>query len=1347
MDNEKIFPNQPDSDIRFEKPTFIDPLTGLFNRYYLYEFLPQEIKKAQASNYSLGVFMLDIDNFKDLNDTYGHLAGDEILQKFSDFLKKSRRATDMVIRYAGDEFVILLPGIDRDNGIKLGGRLVEQVNSSIIKLKGGEELRLTISIGFSLCPEDAADVDKLLDLADKALYLSKEKGRNQICHAKEVTLETADFQIALDSFPCPVFIDRYDEMAGIKQIFEDKVINSGLMASAIIFADTGVGKSRLLDEFNKYAGPKSAIMRSKGSLKYEQEPYYLLAHAVDNYLSKVDLGDLEVKEIFSAISSDDLVEISKLLPQIEGMQPSGIAKKQSKSSLFKAMSNLLMAINKKHPLVFSFDDLQWADNASIEMLRYLIKYERKRNIFIAATVKKHLLNKDKESSLIQLVEDLHNSDNSMEVDLQNLGQRDTYEMIEAMFPGLKEAKELNNLVFDITKGNPAFIEEIFKSLAENRLMMYKDNSWSLRGDVASIDIPNSLEATIKKRLKNLDKETKELIVQAAVVGENFSVDLLKKIGQNNEGYIFEVMARAKRKHLVNETDKKGTFAFVNNNISSTLYNELDEEERRALHEKIGRVLEAEHSGDLSNIAADLSLHFSKADAETVAAKYEKLLRARAAELFSPSDIAEYLEGVEPGVETAGEKQEIILEPITKIEISRLIKLIQSAVKNFQLYPPGSSIRSNFVRDIHQSLNLILAQVPKLQIVESGNSLVINGRRFSLREIQEFGEGDFISLMVESNIKILTFGRGAAEDEVGTLLDNISAAREDRASGKDSWKRLIKTKKLRNIKIDEFDYETLINPVSGKTKARKKFEDAMIMDFLLGKADQDNIDTKSFVSKLRSEPKKIAEAMNKIAIDTTKNDGRPEETLQSFTEGIRKIGAQITKETSDDIKVAIELSKVISELDWKWKNKFIRAKPKILGTKKENIIDDIIDKIPAEEIADIITRSYKEGVNNPLVVKDFIDKALPTKEKKEKAMPLIEEKLLELEPDKKVRDCLTGKDDWKSLPLDKRIDSVLTLPDDEFELFDINLLIGLLEELLSGNKIGDAKFLICSLLLKPLDKKPQMRKKIIESIKSFLKKEHRLEDRANLVLEILNSEVKQNVYADILKIVKEILQEYMAEIDVKTMYLKINEQRAFIYHLISSRIFNTMAKRMDPKNQQEAGIKACIKNFISEMAGLPNFLETTAFIFYHYSSGGISNMRNFLILIGEMNQAELVDIYFKKPEFISGTFDGYAMRKKVSEMLKAVGAPAIKRLRECFEENKEREASFMLLELAGHLKDESLIESVEPFTHNEDLELRRQAVLSLAEVNTPAAKEILSRVAKSDKNNYMRALAERCLAKK
>ena len=185
MDNPNPTQRNSGSDIRFQEPTFIDPLTGLFNQYYLYRFLPEELQKARLGKYSTNVFMMDLDGFKKVNDTYGHLSGDAILKQFAAIIKGSVRATDMVIRYAGDEFVILLPACDFERARTIANQLVENVNKHVFKGYEGQNIHLTTSIGFSVYPQDGEQVDALVDLADKALYLSKHRGKNRVSHARK----------------------------------------------------------------------------------------------------------------------------------------------------------------------------------------------------------------------------------------------------------------------------------------------------------------------------------------------------------------------------------------------------------------------------------------------------------------------------------------------------------------------------------------------------------------------------------------------------------------------------------------------------------------------------------------------------------------------------------------------------------------------------------------------------------------------------------------------------------------------------------------------------------------------------------------------------------------------------------------------------------------------------------------------------------------------------------------------------------------------------------------------------------------------------------------------------------
>lgn len=1336
-------PEVPVRDVRFEQPTFIDPLTGLFNRYYLYEFLPQEIKKSQFSDYSLGVFIIDIDNFKDLNDKYGHLCGDDILKQFSELLKKTRRQTDMVIRYAGDEFMILLPGVDRDTGLSLGSRLIEKIAQSAFKTKDGAEIHLTVSIGLALCPADSSQIDKLIDLADKAMYLSKDKGKNQISHSGEVTLENAAFQLALDFFPCPKFINRQAEMAQLKEVFENTVLAKALSAAALIYGETGTGKSKVISEFNNYAQEKAVILAAKGVHKHQGEPYFLFAEAIDNYFSKIRPHSLQAQELISALPDDELAELAKLLPQI-GSVKSSLAGKEARALLFKSMLDLLIAINSKNPLLISFDDLQWADNASIELLSYLIKYERKRKIYVLLTLRdRPSLGQKEKDALAKLLDYLHNAENAAEISLSNLSERNTYEMIEAMFPGLRELKEISASVFEVTKGNPGFIEEIFKSLAENKFLLYKDNSWQLAASLEEIDIPNSLEETIKRRVKNLDKETKELIVQAAVVGEDFSVDLLKKLGESSEGYIFEVMARAQKRHLVKESKKVGNFNFINSGIQDVLYNELSDDERKSLHSKIGQMLVEEHSQDLYNVAADVSLHFGKAASGVLASQYGRLLQEKAADLFNPAEVIDYLKEFTSEAIKAPEEKEVKLElvALTRLEVSRLIKLIQSAAKNFQLYPTGSSIRHNFVMDIHHSLELILKDTPRLEIIESENSLIINGRRFSLREIQELGEGDFISLMVESNIKSLSFTQGISEEEVSIFLDNFGRHRQA-ATDKNMWKAIILEKKLSHIRIDEFSYEEIAAPASRDTGVRKKFEDAMMTEFLLGKISRDEMDKTSFFSKVSQEPQKFAAAINKIAESVEKRD-----EIKSVIEGIKKITAQITTEHVGASEAIGNLSKVIQELDWKLKSKFIRAKPRIAGLNKANITDELIARIPTGDIVNLIERSIREGADNPLVIKDLLSKVLPNAAKRQEVLPLVEAKLRELGMDKEVVDSLCGKASWEKLSIEKRLQAFITLPEEELEALDIDILSSFMEELFHKKDTPALVSLIQVFIAKALKSGQEVVQKINQALKDFLKKDACILERVRALIELLKAETNRGVFTQTLDVIKDLMEDFMKNLEPQELYSVSQRASRKDYAIFISEAFNALEKRLKSREPEDASVHVSIKDFISSVLKVPNFLEMLVAIILDYFQAEPKRVRALLDTLGDASQEVLVDICLSDKKISKDSFEGYAMRKRVATVLREMGVLALNRLKRHFAEETKRENIMLLLELAGHLGKEELVEKVSAFLYHDDLELRRQAVLALGAIGTKKTDDLLSALLAIEKNKEMQLLITKILSRK
>ena len=157
---------------------FIDDLSGLFNHRYLEVALERELKRAERYASHLAILFLDIDCFKQVNDTYGHLVGSRVLREMGALLKKSVREVDVVIRYGGDEFTVILVETACVIAGNVAARIRSLVESHVFLATEGYNIRLTCSIGYSCCPDDTMSKDVLLEMADQAMYVGKASGKN-----------------------------------------------------------------------------------------------------------------------------------------------------------------------------------------------------------------------------------------------------------------------------------------------------------------------------------------------------------------------------------------------------------------------------------------------------------------------------------------------------------------------------------------------------------------------------------------------------------------------------------------------------------------------------------------------------------------------------------------------------------------------------------------------------------------------------------------------------------------------------------------------------------------------------------------------------------------------------------------------------------------------------------------------------------------------------------------------------------------------------------------------------------------------------------------------------------------
>ncbi len=179
---------------RLQKEAIHDPLTGLYNRRHMEASLKREALRTIRKSSSLGVIMFDLDHFKRFNDTYGHEAGDLVLQRVGEIVARNIRGEDIACRYGGEEFLIMLPDAFLEDTADRAGDIRQKIKDSPL-IYQGQELHITTSMGVAAFPYHSEKIEEVLGAADKALYKAKERGRDQVVvayHVNDIIAEVVE---------------------------------------------------------------------------------------------------------------------------------------------------------------------------------------------------------------------------------------------------------------------------------------------------------------------------------------------------------------------------------------------------------------------------------------------------------------------------------------------------------------------------------------------------------------------------------------------------------------------------------------------------------------------------------------------------------------------------------------------------------------------------------------------------------------------------------------------------------------------------------------------------------------------------------------------------------------------------------------------------------------------------------------------------------------------------------------------------------------------------------------------------------------------------------------------------
>ncbi len=558
-----------------KKSTYVDELTRLYNRQYLEEKQTQKVRALVAHGTPFSIAIVDIDHFKEINDTYGHMKGDEVLSEFAQFLRRELRKSDTIIRYGGDEFVCIMSKTMRQDAEWIYRRIVKACRN-----KQFSGLQLTLSAGIAAYPEDGKTLHNLLKVADGALYAAKRRGRDQIHMVEKKAIE----------LPIKHLVNRDNEKEALKTALAH---DGEHVAIVIVRGCVGVGKTRLVrDVLDNIHGRE--IIWADCLLMAEGISYYPIREAIRYRITRRSI------DMFTVISWMYRYEVAKIIPEMSETITEDISEKESmvdKYRLFEGIRRILQAGD--FPKTMVIDNIQWIDKASLEVVEYLVRsLERFTFVFIHRS-------EETNDSIDTFMKRIKGTDYGQDIALTAFGQSDIQECICAIL-GEEPSDKLTEYVTEESAGIPYYIEEIMRGLYHNHYLVIEDGAWQFKQPHKEI-VPKSLEDIALRKYRSVSKKSQDVLDIASVIGW-FDLEIIQQMAELDETELVDLLKTMAGFGLVKY--KGDHFEFTEEISRNAIYKKCVEGIKgMTLHKQIAERLEQQYESDEKNIVRQLAHHY------------------------------------------------------------------------------------------------------------------------------------------------------------------------------------------------------------------------------------------------------------------------------------------------------------------------------------------------------------------------------------------------------------------------------------------------------------------------------------------------------------------------------------------------------------------------------------------------------------------------------------------------------------------------------------------------------------------------------------------------------------------
>jgi tetratricopeptide (TPR) repeat protein len=537
--------------------------------------------------------------------------------------------SDDSVRRVGDQLVMVLVGASADDGRSAGERICATIRTHAF----GEPLGpITVSIGAAAAPDHGLTYEAALGAANAALLRVETQGRDGSLSAPLPHHDALHRPLSIERFA-----GRVQELASLTRWLDEACAGQPRVVS--IFGEAGTGTATMLRQLESEVRLRGGVFAMASSPNLAVRPPYGIWTAL-----------LKATHRFPTAPRREWKELQHLEPAFgvgaDGTKPST----GSQYRLIAELADFFRALAAERPLVLVLDEMQWADSTSWDALEHLLSQLDTDRILICLA---HRPDSTYDTSAHRQMLSRHEI--TREITLSRLTRDEVKQWLEAAFHQQQVGREFLAFLYRHTEGNPLFIAQLLRSLAESGSIWHNGTRWEW-SPVSELRLPASRSELIAQRLSRFSSSTQAILVTAAIVGREFDVGLLVAAAAGSEPVVKLAISEATTAGLLRPTfeRKHGAFAFAHDEIADVLLDATPRDRLKQLHARVALAIERRHP----DRAGEIAIHYDAAGESSDAYRAAQAAANSADRVYAPGAAALYLQIAARNATTPGDLAEI-----------------------------------------------------------------------------------------------------------------------------------------------------------------------------------------------------------------------------------------------------------------------------------------------------------------------------------------------------------------------------------------------------------------------------------------------------------------------------------------------------------------------------------------------------------------------------------------------------------------------------------------------------------------------------------------------------------------